>query len=305
MCNLKGRRAYGVNLTLAVGLGGVLLLAGCNKEDQSAGNSGQIIGHVGKEAITTQELDNEFVWLKVPADKRKDAATIKRVIEELAVRKYLVQKAVDSKLDREPAVLLDILRSREQALASAFVSRDVSSKASAASAEDIQKYIANSPQKFAQRELFSTDQITFALGPNYPAIIKATQNIKTLDGISKKLAEMGVVHNHSSGGFSSGEISQSVFDLIREKKGDDIFFASFGPNGVFFKVTGEQPQPLEGDEAVKMARQSMAADFTKAASNTARAVVNAEAKFEGDYANIMKTPAPSIESGTGLKFGLE
>jgi len=62
------------------------------------------------EDVTTQELENEFRLVNVPPDKQKDPALVKQVLGELVLRKYLLQQALAAKLDREPSVLLDLLR---------------------------------------------------------------------------------------------------------------------------------------------------------------------------------------------------
>jgi len=86
-------------------------LAGCGKKDQAAtAPGGQVVARVGDEVVTTQELENEFRWANIPAEKQKDPATVKQVLSELVLRKYLLQQAINAKLDREPSVLLDLLR---------------------------------------------------------------------------------------------------------------------------------------------------------------------------------------------------
>ena len=115
---------------IACALPAAMLLAGCGKKQAEPAVVGQVIAHVGPDDVTQQELDNELRLANVPADKRSDPilkAALSRVVE----RKYLVQQAIAAKLDREPTVHLDILRSREQILAGAFVQRDLSSKMSA------------------------------------------------------------------------------------------------------------------------------------------------------------------------------
>ncbi len=63
--------------------------------------------------MTIQEVDNEMRLANVPTEKRKDPEILKRILNEIVTRKYMVKQALDAKLDREPTVLLDILRSRE------------------------------------------------------------------------------------------------------------------------------------------------------------------------------------------------
>ena len=127
-----------------------IFLTGCGKK--TAGQpGGQVVAHVGDEVVTTQELENEFRWANVPADKQKDPDTLRKVLGDLVLRKYLLQQALASKLDREPSILLDVLRSREQVLANAFLQRSVASKSPGKA--DIDRYIANNPslaEKYCQ-----------------------------------------------------------------------------------------------------------------------------------------------------------
>ena len=101
------------------------------------------------------------------------------MLSELVTRKYLLQQALAAKLDREPGVLLDMLRSREQVLENAFLTRAVASKAP--SKADVDKYIANNPSKFANRKIFSVEQIGFPLGPSTQSVIDANKDAKSLD----------------------------------------------------------------------------------------------------------------------------
>ena len=142
-----------------------LTLVACSKKsnDQPVASKGQVVAHVGNEVVTTQELENEFRWDNIPVSKRSDPDAVKKVLGDLVLRKYLLQEALNSKLDREPGVLLDILRSREQVLASAFLTRKVASQS--VSQADVDKYIAKNPLKFARRKILTIDQIAFRVWP--------------------------------------------------------------------------------------------------------------------------------------------
>src|SRR5258707_6068169 len=160
-----------------------LALAGCDKKTDVTAEApkSQVVAKIGNEVVTVQELDNEFRLGNVTSEKRKDPDTIKRVLGELVTRKYLVRQAVDAKLDREPTVLLDILRSKELVLANALASRDVITKSSSISKTDIDNYIAHNPLKFANRQLLAVEQISFPLSSTSQALIEATKEMKTLD----------------------------------------------------------------------------------------------------------------------------
>src|SRR5271156_1901026 len=154
---------------IACALPAAMLLAGCGKKQAEQAVVGQVIAHVGPDDVTQQELDNELRLANVPADKRSDQI-VKAALSRIIERKYLVQQAVAAKLDREPTVHLDLLRSREQILAGAYVQRDMSSKMSAISKNEIDSYIQAHPKQFDQRELFEIEQISFTTPKDVDAL---------------------------------------------------------------------------------------------------------------------------------------
>jgi EpsD family peptidyl-prolyl cis-trans isomerase len=266
-----------------------LVLVGCGKKDgeRAEASKSQIVAHVGNEVVTTQELDNEFRLANVPVERRKDPALVKKILGDLVTRKYMARQALDGKFDREPTVLLDIMRARELVLANAVASRDLSEKASGITKADIDKYIANNPLKFANRQILSVDQIVVPIDASSQAVIDATSQMKTLDEVEQKLTAANVPHNRSSGTLSSGDITPELFNLIQAKQADNIFFTRSGPNGAFFKLTGQQSSPVDGENGVKLARQSLRIDLLKTEASMMAVAASLEAKYEGDYADIM------------------
>lgn len=282
---------------ITVGVFCAVLIAGCSKKnDQPAASSGQVVAHVGNEVITTQELDNELRLTNAPVEKQKDPELIKRVLGDLVARKYLLQQALASKLDREPGVLLDILRSREQVLASAALSRTVATKAAAISKGDIEKYIANNPSKFVNRQLITAEQVSFPIGPNSQSAVDAIKGAKSLEEVEQKLTSMGISHARSIGTLNSSEMPDELSRLMA-KKTDDVFFARSGPNGVFLKVKGEEARPLDGEAAANVARQLLRNDLLKAEVGMVSVAANLEAKYEGVYSNIMTKDADTAPAG--------
>ncbi len=262
------------------------LLAGCDKKP--AASAGQVIAHVGKDDVTAQEIENEFRWTATPPDKR-DEATVKRVLGDLVLRKYLAQKAVAAELDRDPTVLLDMLRSREQALANAFVGRDVATQAAAIGKTEIDRFITSQPWKFANRQILTVEQITIPATANSRAAVEATKDLKSLDEIDRKLNEFKALHSRSMGILSSSEFSREVFDAIEAKKDTEQFYIQTPSAGVFFQVKGQETQPVTGEVAANIARRQLVADLLRSEANTKSlaAAADSEVKYEGQYARIM------------------
>jgi EpsD family peptidyl-prolyl cis-trans isomerase len=270
------------------GLSG-LVLAGCGQRSdvQAQAPKSQVVAKIGDQVVTVQELDNELRLANIPVEMRKDPATVKRVLGELVTRKYMVQQALAAKLDREPTVLLEILRSRELVLANALVSRDVTTKSASISKAEIDNYITDHPLRFANREALSIEQISIPMNSTSLAVIDATREMKTLDEVDQKLSAMGVQHSRSTGAITSGDLPQDLLDKIMAKQVDDIFFLRAGSNGIFFKITGQEPRPLEGEAANNAARQYLRQDMLKSEIGITSVSANLDARYEGEYADMM------------------
>jgi len=268
-----------------------LALAGCGRRNDQQTGKGQVVAHVGDEVITTGELDNELRWAGIPAARQKDPDAIRKVLGDLVQRKFLVRQAMTAKLDREPGVLLDLLRSREQVLATAYLNRAAAAKPPGKA--DIDSYIADNAQRFANRAIYAVEQIVFPINADSQALVEGSKDSRTLDVINRKLTEAGVPHARQTGALSSTDMPPDLLALMDARKPEDVFFVRAGANGLFFRVTAVEPRPLTGEAAAELARQTLKADAVKAETGVAAFSANMEARYEGDYAAIMGKPNPS------------
>jgi EpsD family peptidyl-prolyl cis-trans isomerase len=267
---------------LLLGLCGTLLVDCSRKPEATGGPVGQVIAHVGKQDVTISELENEFRVASVPPDRRNDEI-VKRVLGDLAKRKYFAQKALISGLDREPNTLLEMMRAREQVLATAYVQRGVSTKSSGIGNAEIDQYIAAHPLKFAKRIVMTIDQITIPLTGNVQAVVDATRELNSLEDIDRKLSELGVLHTRSTGLLNSGDVPEDFFKAVQEKKTDDVVFVRSGPTtGTFFKS--------KGDDASYLARRMLVAALYQEEAGAPASDI--EIKYEYDYARIMAKQEP-------------
>jgi len=271
-------------IALALGLGGILF----PPFHQVRASSEQVIAHVRNEDVTLQELENEFRSEKVPVDQQQDRDVIKRVLSNIVLRKYLAQEAVAAKLDREPHVLLNILRSREQVLSAAVIQRHVLSNLAALSVEE---YIRTNPLKFAARKAFKVDEILVPINETTQSIVDAAKHYNTLEEIEQKLNDGAVPHNRSEGMFDSGDLPQEMIERIAAHK-EGILFIRSGSNAIFFKVIAEANAPLSPEQSVALARQLMERQLLDDEVRRATLLAQAQSTFEGEYAGIMGRSRP-------------
>ena len=277
---------------IACALPVAMLLAGCGKRQAEPAVVGQVIAHIGPDDVTQQELDNELRLANVPADKRSDPI-VKAALSRIVERKYLVQQAVAAKLDREPTVHLDLLRSREQILAGAFVQRELSSKMSAVSKNEIDSYVQSHPKQFDQRELFQVDQISFTAPKDVEALSTATKDFKSLDQVEAKLNEMNIKFSRGTATLDSATMPAEMLKVLDARKADDIYFIRSRGTASFFKVTSVDQKPLTTDQANEFAKRELRVDIGRKGAEAISKAALADAKFEGDYARIMTATAPA------------
>ncbi len=267
-----------------------LALAACKNDKPVAG--GQVVAHVGDQVITAPELDAELRLVNVPPEKAKDPVLLRQVLSEMVTRKHLEQQALNAKLDREPGILLELLRARSQVLASAYAARTAAAKA--ITQAEVDKYISNNPLKFEQRQVVTTDQITLPIAANSPSVADTNKNAASLEEVDQNLTAAGISHGRAGGAISTSDIPQDFYDLIQSKKDTTVFFVRSGNNGIYFKVKAIEPAPLKGDAAQTAARLYLRADRLKAEMGLASMSATMETKFEGGYAEIMKSGAPPL-----------
>ena len=278
----------------------VLLVAGCGKKDGDR-PQGQVIGHVGPDDVTIQELENEFRLANIPTEKRTDAVT-KGALLEIITRKAVARQAIAAKLDREPTMQLDLLRDKEQMLARTFQQRKLSDQVAGIGQSDVDQFIGAHPTQFAKRVVFITDQIEIPAQAVTSDLGVATKDAKTLADIEKLLSDKKIPMKRSSGGLDSATLPAQLAQQLQSQQASDVFFARVGGGGVFFKIVETQPKPLSGADANNLARQLMAREKLEQLNQQVAADAQKAATFDGDYARVMaETPAKTDAPAKGAE----
>ena len=263
-------------------------LSACGKQNSEPTAKGQVVAQVGDQVVTTQELENEIRLANVPPNKQTDPETLRKVLGDLVLRKFLLKQAMAAKLDREPNVLLDILRSREQVLATASLTRAVAARPPGRA--DVETYIADNPYKFHKREYYNVDQIVFPISAAVQVSEEVGQFPTSLDEINKKLASASILHVRQTASLLSSEFPPDLARAFDARKPNEVYFLRAGPNGIYFRILSSETRPLTGEAASDLARLALRADALKAETGVAQFSANLETKFQGDYGALMRQP---------------
>jgi EpsD family peptidyl-prolyl cis-trans isomerase len=220
----------------------------------------------------------------VPIDQQQNPEVIRRFLNKIVLRKYLMQEAVAEKLDQDPSVLSNVVRSREQILSLAAIRHHVSQNVTTRS---IQEYIRTNPLKFANQKHFKVDQILLPADEVTQSIIDTTAGFSALEQIEQKLNEMGLPHTRSTGVLSSIDVPEDIAQRITARKPGDIFFIRSNSSAGFFKIVGEENTSLAPKESAALAEHFIRRQLFEDEIRRATLAAQQQATFEGDYAGIM------------------
>src|SRR5207302_768836 len=100
------------------------------------------------------------------------AASMAQAVEKVIDRELLVQKALQSGLERDPQVALDIDNARREVLAQAYVERAARTRA-APTREEVRAFYAENPALFAERRTYRTRELVVSAHPEMTDVLRA------------------------------------------------------------------------------------------------------------------------------------
>lgn len=255
-----------------------LSLAACDKEA-----TGQVAAVVNGEEITLQEVNAELGNANIPegVDKKiVQQAALERVIE----RRLLAQAAQDEGLDKTPDYLL-----RERQLHDALLVQLMGQKTQRSQRvpdqTEIDKFIVDNPDMFADRKLYAIDRIQFPL-PKDMAQLKALENDHSMEAIAAHLQELGIKFVHADAQIDSAQVGKQRMQQIRALPAGEPFIAPENGMVTVAVIKSERAVPLTGDTARPLAVQAIQnQQLTSAMQDRLKqARAAAEIKYQPDFA---------------------
>ena len=140
---------------VAVAAAAVALLQGCG--NGSAANATQVAAKVNKEEISVHQIN--YVLQRQPGLRADQVDSARRdVLERLIDQELAVQRAIESKIDRDPQVRQEIEASRRDVIARAYLNY-VGERAQRPSDADVKAYYDGNPLLFKERRVYTLREL--------------------------------------------------------------------------------------------------------------------------------------------------
>ena len=218
-----------------------LAVTGCQKKA-----SGQTVAVVNDEEITAAELNDAMAGdttLTGVDPKQARSAELQKLID----RKLLVQQARKDGFDKSPEFINRQRRLTDDLLIQMMVSKKVNTK-ELPSAAEISQFEAAHPGVFANREVWTLQQILYPL-PQNAEVTKKLNDAMTLDEVAQILTSAHVQFQRATRKIDSASMPQQIYAQIAKLQPGEPFIAPGPGKAIANVITERQAAPVAGEQA--------------------------------------------------------
>lgn len=271
----------------------LLALAACGDKAPQ----GQVVATVNGEEITAQEVNAEAQALNLPANANREAV-LPQILQRVLDRKLLVGVARERKMDKSPDFLIQRRRAEETVLAT-MLARQINEGVAPPSRAEVDKFIADNPNMFANRRQFQLDQLRIPYSGKLEDL-DYFKPAKTMDDITRLLQERNIRPERGGTVLDSATAQPQVIAMMEKLAPGEPFIVPAGGSAVISVIRAERVSPLAGDQAVAAATQLVRAQKTDAAlkQQVETARQTAKITYQDGYAPPAAGAAAPAAGGT-------
>jgi EpsD family peptidyl-prolyl cis-trans isomerase len=254
---------------------------------------GQVVATVDDQEITVRDLNAELAGVTVTDPKQRKVAE-QYALGSIIARKILAAEARKQGIDKTPdfAMLRD--RAVDTLLAQALAAK-VAAAVPPPSQEEAQSFVTAHPNSFADRKIFTVDQIL--TGKLDSTILAALKPLNTMDSIQALFDQDHIPYRRGTAEIDALSLDPSVVDAIVKLPAGSAFILPTGNNLMISAVKEARPAPLTGTPAVNVAMQILRRQHSQlAVSRELKADLSqgaASVRYNKDYAPPAKPPVPA------------
>jgi EpsD family peptidyl-prolyl cis-trans isomerase len=252
---------------------------------------GQVVATVDGQEITVRELNAELAGVTVTDPKQRKLAE-QYALRAIIARKILAAAARKQGIDKTPdfAMLRD--RAVETLLAQALAAK-VASAVPPTSQEEALSFVTAHPNTFAERKIFTVDQIL--TGKLDPTIVAALKPLNTMDSIQALFDQNHIQYRRGTGELDALALDPSAVDAIVKLPAGSAFILPNGNNFIISAVKQTRSEPFTGTPAINFAMEMLRRQHSQqAVSREVSADLNKGAalvRYNKDYAPPPAKPA--------------
>ncbi len=272
------------------------LAAGCgDKKEEAAGGekaASQVAAKVNGTELTVHQVN--YALQRIPnLDKDQTKAASLQVVRNLVEQEVVVQKALEDKLDRDPAVVQALDAARRQILAEAYMGRKLGTTAEPGEAE-VSDYFNKHPELFAKRKLYRLQEISIKAPQDKHEAIRAQLTAsKSLNEFGAWLKAENIPARAAQGVKPAEQLPLEILPKLAEMPNGQAMVVN-APDGLLVIVVADsQTQPVTLEQAKPAISRLLQTQARQKAVKAELDALKAAAKIEyvGEFADAGKEEA--------------
>ncbi|AZZ92499.1 peptidyl-prolyl cis-trans isomerase, EpsD family [Hahella sp. KA22] len=276
-------------------------LAGCGGAGEAT-DATQVVAKVNGSEISIHQLN--AILAKQPSQGVSSDTARAQALDELVEQQVAYDKAVELKLDRSPDVVMAIESMKKSIIARAYL-QQVIGALSQPSQEDIHQYYAEHPALFAERKLYSLQEV--AIEPRRELLAPLNEKVNSaeqLEDIVSWLKSEGVQYRVNAANRSAEQIGLELLTQVARLE-DGAMTLFQGPNNyLVVRVTASQQRPVSEEDAKPRITQYLHnLKVQKTVTEEVERLKNSAAiEYVGDFKRLA---IPAAGGEAGVEIGTE
>lgn len=222
------------------------LLAACG--DKAGAPATQTAAKVNKDEITVHQINFVLQQQRNLRPEQAEAAG-KQILDRLIDQQLALQKAEETKLDRDPRVMQQIEAARREIVARAYLEK-VGEAAPKPTPEEIKKYYDEKPALFSQRRIYQIQEIGIEASPDrLPEIRERLAAAKNVNDFVAYLQSSGLRFSGNQAVRAAEQLPLSSLDALAKLQDGQSLVLPTATGAQVVVLAGSRMQPVSEEQA--------------------------------------------------------
>lgn len=271
------------------------LTAACGDKQEAGTDSKdatQVAAKVNDTELTVHQVNHALQ--RIPnLDPAQSKAASLQIVRNLVEQELLAQKAIEEKLDRDPAVVQALDATRRQILAEAYMNRKLGTPGEPTDAE-ITEYFKSHPELFENRKVYRLQELAIrAPQDQHEKIRTKLAESRTLDDFSAWLKAEGIPAQASQGVKPAEQLPMELLPRLANMPVGQAIVVNAPEALMIVVLAGSQAQPVTLEQARPAIIRAIQTEARQKAAKAELDALKAAAKIEykGEFVDAGKEPA--------------
>ncbi len=263
-------------------------LAACGGSDEQKAPTPLAAKVNGKE-ITVRQIDT-VLTRTTNLGPELEAGAKWWILDRLIDQQLARQRAIEKKLDREPSVAHAIEEAKSEILARAYL-QQVTADIAAPTPEYLQQYYSQHPELFAERRIYSVEEIAAAASEGLLAALRERLSAGgSLESVADWLRERNIRFERNLRVAAAEQLPQSILAIVYRARDEDIQVAEGNGMLLVIRLVASRAAPIDQTSALAIAKRLLHDQLIR--EGAAREIQQLKARAKIEYGGEFVYRAP-------------